>query len=433
MKQKSPPALPPAPPRRRAEVLLRQLANETKSGAAAVRTAADTQKLLHELQVHQIELEMQNEELQKARHEIEEGLEKYSDLYDFAPVGYLTLDPEGAILEANLTAASLLVLPRSQLVKQRLVIFISPEDRPPFDAFLQRVFASKDQQEHETKLLRKEQPVAEVRLRANLFGSGLACRVILSDITRQKQAEADRLVIQKLESTGILAGGIAHDFNNLLTVILLSLEMAGLHTPPNGPLTDRLEAAKKAALLAHGLTEQLITFAEGGMPVRQTTRLQGVVHEAVRLALDDAGWPVEFQAADDLWLVEVDHGQIGQVIRNIILNARDAMPDGGRISVRMENVLMAPPEISALPAGRYIRVSIADQGGGMTPEVLPRIFDPYFSTKQRGGQKGMGLGLTICHAIIRKHGGAITVDSPVGTGATFHLFLPISNPGPAAP
>ena len=291
MKRKPTPSLAPPPLRRRAETRLRQRAGKNKSGAGVIRSTADTQRLLHELQVHQIELEMQNEELRLARDKIEAGLAQYSDLYEFAPIGYLTLDPEGTILEANLAAASLLVLPRSQLVKQRLSIFMAPADRPPFDAFLQRVFASKDQQEHETKLLRKEQPVAEVRLRANLVGSGLACRVTFSDITLQKQAEADRLVIQKLESTGILAGGIAHDFNNLLTVILLSLELARLYTLPGSPLADRLEAAKKAALLAHGLTEQLITFADGGMPIRQTTRLPGVVRESIRLVPDRTARP----------------------------------------------------------------------------------------------------------------------------------------------
>jgi len=442
MKSKPPLPTPPTPLRRRAEVLLSKLAKETTSGTAAARTPADTQKLLHELQVHQVELEMQNEELRKARNEIEEGLEKFSDLYDFAPIGYLTLDFGGAIREANLTAASLLGLSRALLVKRRLVSFMSPADRPLFLKFLQQVFARAEHQECEVRLLRPDQPATDVRLRANLIASGEACRVTMADITRHKQAEADRLVVEKLESTGILAGGIAHDFNNLLTIILLNLELAGMSPPPGGQGKDFLGSARQAALLAHELTQQLITFSEGGQPVRKPTRLAGVIQEAVRLALDDARWPCEFLLADDFWLVDVDNGQFAQVIRNVILNAREAMPEGGAISVRMKNVVLPPPENPLLPPGNYVRVSISDQGGGIAPEVLPRIFDPYFSTKPQGKQKGMGLGLTICHAIMQKHDGAITVDTTVGEGTTFHLYLPASEsakgraspggPGPVA-
>ena len=132
----------------------------------------------------------------------------------------------------------------------------------------------------------------------------------------------------------------------------------------------------------------------------------------------------EFSLAEDLWLAEVDAGQIGQVIRNMVLNAREAMPEGGVVSVRAENVVLGPQENPSLPPGDYVRVSIADQGGGIAKEVLPKIFDPYFSTKQRGNQKGMGLGLTICHTVIQKHGGAIAVESEPGVGTTFHLHLP---------
>jgi PAS domain S-box-containing protein len=420
MQTKPPPSPDAAELRRCAEERLRKQHPET----GRARTETDTQRLVHELQVHQIELEMQNDELQHARNEMEVGLEKYSDLYDFAPVGYLTLDREGTIQEANLTAASLLGIERSRLLKRRLGHSFSTADLPVFTAFLTKVFESKVRQFCEVTLLREGKPPVEVRIEAAVAASGRECRAAVADITERKRAEMDRLILGKLESTGILAGGIAHDFNNLLTVIFLDLELAQALTPPGEELAHCLEEAKNTDLTACGLTQQLIAFAKGGAPVRKPTRLSGVIQESVRPALSGSRVRCEFSLADDLWLAEVDAGQIGQVIRNMALNAREAMPEGGAISVLAENVVLGSAENPSLPPGDYVRVSIADRGGGIAKEALPKIFDPYFSTKQRGDQKGMGLGLTICHTIVQKHGGAIAVESEVGGGTTFHIHLP---------
>jgi signal transduction histidine kinase/ActR/RegA family two-component response regulator len=339
-------------------------------------------------------------------------------------VGYLTLDREGAIREANLAGANLLGIARSVLVKQRVGLFVSPADRPVFNAFLKKVFESGVREECDLRLLVEGKHAVDVRMRANVFESEQTCRVAVTDITERKRAEADRLVLNKLESTGILAAGIAHDFNNLLTVVLLDLELAQALTPPGEELAHLLEEAKKASLTASGLTQQLITFAKGGAPVRKPTHLSGVIQESVRLALSGSNVRCEFSLAEDLWVAEVDAGQIGQVIRNMVLNAREAMPQGGMVFVRAENVVLSAQEQPSLPAGKYVRVSIADQGGGVAKDVLPKIFDPYFSTKQGGKQRGMGLGLTICHAVAQKHGGAIAVESAVGVGTTFHIYLP---------
>jgi PAS domain S-box-containing protein len=418
------PNLPPsaAELRRRAEERLR----EQRPEPGQVRTDADTQRLIHELQVHQVELEMQNEELQKARNEMEAGLEKYSDLYDFAPVGFLTLDREGAIREANLTSASLLGIERSRLVKRRFGFCVSPPDLPAFNAFLTRVFESKAREFCEVTLLKQGKPPLVVRIEAAVAASGQECRAVLDDITEHKRAEEDRLILNKLESTGILAAGIAHDFNNLLTMILLNLELAETLIPPGEDLAHHLEQAKQAGLMASGLTQQLLTFARGGAPVRKPTHMAGLIEASVRLAVGGSRVRCDFSLAEDLWPAEVDAGQIGQVIRNLVLNAREAKPEGGLISVRAENVVLGPQEDSSLPPGDYVWMSFTDRGGGISKEVLPKIFDPYFSTKQRGIQKGMGLGLTICHTIIQKHGGAIIVESEPGVGTTFRLYLPAS-------
>ena len=418
------PKLPPdaAELRRRAEERLKEQHREM----SPARTEADLQRLVHELQVHQMELEMQNDELQHARNEMEAGLERYSDLYDFAPVGYLTLNREGIIREANLASASLLGVERSRLVRRRFGHYVSVADRPAFLSFLTKVFASKVREFCEVTLLKDRKPPVEVRIEAVAAASGREARAVLQDITWHKRAEEDRLILNKLEATGLLAGGLAHDFNSLLTVILMNLELAQEILPSGKELPNLLEEAKQAVWRAHGLTRLLITFANGDAPVREPTRLSGVIQESVHPALNGSRVQCEFSLMDDLWPVEVDAGQIAQVIRNVVLNASEAMPEGGVVSVRAQNVVLGSHEYPSLPSGDYARVSIADRGGGIAKEALAKIFDPYFSTKQRGHQRGLGLGLTICHKVIQEHGGAIAVESVVGVGTTFHIHLPAS-------
>jgi signal transduction histidine kinase/CheY-like chemotaxis protein len=336
----------------------------------------------------------------------------------------LTLDHEGVIREVNLAGASLLGVARSALVDRRFGLFVSPADHAVFNAFIEKVFKSGVREECDVSLLLEGRPPRAVGMEAIAFESGQTCRVAVTDITERKRVEADHLILEKLESTGILAGGLAHDFNNLLTVILLDLELAQTLTPVGGELAQLLTEARKAAVTASSLTQQLITFAKGGAPVRQPSHLAGVIQESVLPALSGSNVRCEFSLAEDLWVAEVDAGQIGQVIRGMVLNAREAMPNGGVVSVRAENVVLGSLEQPSLPAGEYVRVSIADKGVGVAKDVLPKIFDPYFSTKQGGKQRGMGLGLTICHAIVQKHEGAIAVESTVGVGTTFHVYLP---------
>ena len=427
MNSKPPPSADAARLRQSAEERLKQQRPE----AGSDRTEADTQRLLHELQVHQIELEMQNEELLRTGERLESEMEKYSDLYEFAPVGYLTLDPEGAIGEANLTVTTLVGVDRSRLVKRRFQQFVSPGDLPAFTGFLNKIFESQARESCELSILKPGKPAIEVRLEAVAAASGRECRVAVMDITERKQAEADRLILSKLESTGILAGGIAHDFNNLLAVILMNLELSQTlvpydEAPTDEELSHRLDAARQAAMLAVGLAQQLITFANGGAPLRKLTFLPRVIMESVRPALSGSRARCEYTLDENLWAANVDAGQIGEVIRNLAANAREAMPDGGVIRIEADNLVLGPESVMTLPAGEYVRVSISDRGTGIPKELLAKIFDPYFSTKQRGERKGMGLGLTICHSIVQKHGGTILVKSEPGVGSTFEVYLPAS-------
>jgi len=407
--------------RRRAEAQLRMCPAAT----GAARTEADTQRLVHELQVHQIELEMQNEELQCARREMEAALEKYSDLYEFAPVGYLTLDRGGAICGANLTCATLLGIERSRLLKLPFGLCLSPADRPALTNFLAKVFTSHAKESCEGTVLNTERLPMDVRIEAVVAENGHECRAVLTDITEHKQAEADRLILNKLESTGVLAAGIAHDFNNLLTVVLLDIELAEALIPPGDELGALLEEAKKAVVAAGSLTRQFIAFAKGGMPDRKTTFLPDLIRKSSQ-ALNGSNVRCEYFLADNLYLAELDEMQIGQVFQNLFQNAKEAMPEGGVISVKADNVVLAVRGKPSLPPGDYVRVTVEDHGDGITKDILPKIFDPYFSTKERGSQRGMGLGLTICHTVIRDHGGAIAVTSTVGEGTCFQIDLPAS-------
>ncbi len=224
----------------------------------------------------------------------------------------------------------------------------------------------------------------------------------------------------KLESLGVLAGGIAHDFNNLLTVVMGNLSLAKLDAHIEPETVQCLEESERAAVRARDLTQQLITFAKGGEPVRAMTILPAVVREATQFALHGSKVRCDFDFATDIWPAEVDKGQIGQAIHNLIINAVHAMPAGGVIRIAMQNDAVTADTRTAPIPGRYLRLTITDSGTGIAPELLQRIFDPYFTTKE----KGSGLGLASVYSIVVKHQGHIEVKSKLGEGTTFTLWLP---------
>ncbi len=245
---------------------------------------------------------------------------------------------------------------------------------------------------------------------------------IATDITEQVILEEELLKGKKLESVGVLAGGIAHDFNNILAAILGNIELAQIYTDAGSKASPLLENAKKASIRAKDLTKQLLTFSKGGDPVKQTSCIGKIAFESADFILHGSSSVCEYKIPDDLWPVEVDTGQISQVIQNIVLNASDSMANGGIIRVTCENIADITKERVVLPENKYIRLTIADTGVGIPEESLDKVFDPYFSTKQNGS----GLGLSICHSIIKKHGGTIAVRSLVDEGTEFILYLPAS-------
>jgi len=239
--------------------------------------------------------------------------------------------------------------------------------------------------------------------------------------------DKELLQTKKFELVGILAGGIVHDFNNLLTIILGNVELLKDDIKPQAGVSEFIEEIEKASLQARDLTKQLISFSKAAIPVKKVGPIEDLLRETTNLSCLCSNFNCDYSISHDLWFVEFDEGQIKYAIKNLIINAFEAMPQGGSIILRaenFENCAETREQSLSLPEGRYVKISIRDQGVGIPKEHLSMIFDPYFSTKDRGTQKGMGLGLTTTYSIINRHDGHITVESELGVGTIFTIYLP---------
>ena len=251
-------------------------------------------------------------------------------------------------------------------------------------------------------------------------------KALMDEIEKRVKMEGEVLRTQKLEAIGILAGGIAHDFNNLLTAVLNTVYLAKMAVNPEEKAFEKMETAENVLESAKALTQQLLTFSKGGEPVKEAVYLEKVIKDTVSFALRGSNVKCSFDIHDDLWPVEVDTGQISQVISNLVINATQAMPQGGGIKVYAENDVLDKKGALPLEVGRYLRLSIEDSGHGISTEHIYKIFDPYFTTKQ----KGSGLGLASSYSVIMNHGGHISVESELGIGTTFHVYLPATDKQP---
>ncbi len=247
--------------------------------------------------------------------------------------------------------------------------------------------------------------------------------VTFNDITERKRMEEERLKLSKLESLGVLAGGIAHDFNNMLSAILSTISITKMDAHQGTALYENLTQIEKVCLQAKGLTQQLLTFSRGGAPVKKLTSIKEVIRDSAIFVLRGSNVRCEIVIDDDLWDAEVDVGQIGQVINNLVINADQSMPQGGVVKVSAENTESQTGSTPAsIKGGRYVKITVEDSGIGIPKEHLAKIFDPYFTTKHRGS----GLGLSTAYSIIKNHGGFIDVESELGKGSRFHIYIPAS-------
>jgi Signal transduction histidine kinase len=243
--------------------------------------------------------------------------------------------------------------------------------------------------------------------------------VFFRDISERKKSETERLTTSKLESLGTLAGGIAHDLNNILTVISGNIGLAQIEAPADsGSLLGFLSKAGQAAQHAAHLSSQLLTFSKGGAPLKKLVPMGDLLERSAEFALYGSNLRADFDIAVDLWKAEVDSGQIEQVVNALMLNAREAMPQGGTVRVRARNVVFEENVNAPLPAGRYLKVTISDRGPGISDELRAKIFDPYFTTKPTG----TGLGLAISYSIVKKHGGLLLLENSSAEGSVFAFY-----------
>ena len=527
-------------------------------------TPEEVQNLVHELQVHQMELEMQNEALRETQGDLEVARDRYATLFDFTPVGYVTLDGKGGILEANLTLCHLVGVPRSAILHKKFEEFVDPDDRGAFHLHLDALKTKSGTQSSDVLTLRHPKILQRVRLESCLetmespgpeslfriavvdvtereriaavqeeqkalmevvvggvmdaivtieederivlfnqaaekmfrcpassaighpidrfiperfragqymnhgqFGqAAVATRqmgaaqdlivlradgeefpaevtiskvevkgwgkrkrktlfaVVLRDIQYRQQEEHQR--ISKLNALGLLAGGLAHNFNNLLTTILGNVFVAKLRiVPKDDPLAQNLEQAEQACVRATELTQQLLTFAKGGAPIKTSIALGDLIRKGTSFALSGSSISCHFDISEDLWPLDADPGQLRQVIQNITINARQAMPQGGHFTVKVGNIALKDASVLPFPTltpGNYVKISFEDQGTGIEDRQLSNIFDPYYTTKPGAS----GLGLATAHSIIQQHHGHISVTSKVGIGTTFTVYMPAS-------
>jgi PAS domain S-box-containing protein len=273
---------------------------------------------------------------------------------------------------------------------------------------------------YETKHRKKDGSIIDVFLQFTPIDESSYIATV-TDITDRKNTEREQAKMGKLESLGVLAGGIAHDFNNILTMILGNVSLAKMYMGQNQERAhEKLTSAEQAIMRAKDLTQQLLTFSKGGVPIKKVLTIDDILNNVCNLVL--IGTPVvcTLDFAPDLLPVEVDETQITQAVGHIIINGHEAMREGGTITIRAENAVIDTP-MDNIQVGRYIKISITDQGVGIPEEYLGSIFDPYFTTKQ----KGSGLGLAVSYSIIKNHNGHIAVESTLGVGTVFHIYLPV--------
>jgi nitrogen-specific signal transduction histidine kinase/CheY-like chemotaxis protein len=245
---------------------------------------------------------------------------------------------------------------------------------------------------------------------------------ITVDITERKTMEREQMKIEKLESVGILAGGIAHDFNNILTSIVMNLARAKMSLDSREDLSSMLTDVEDSCRRAKDLTNKLITFSKGGTPVKKIMSIKELLKDSAMFALRGSHIECKFHLPHDLWQVEIDEGQINQVVINLVINATQAMPDGGTIHITAENLYAGAQNIFSLPNSDFIKITVRDEGHGIHKEHMQKIFDPYFTTKK----KGSGLGLSSAYSIIKNHSGYIDVQTEPESGTVFYIYLPAS-------
>jgi len=360
-----------------------------------------------------------------AKRALQESEELYRDLFENANDLIQMAGPDGKYQYVNRAWRKTLGYSQEEINHLSFYDVIPEENHDHCSQIHQQVFEGKKFDHIRVPFKKKDGGTALVEGSISCRfkdGQPVSTRGIFRDITKQQRMEKELQKAQKLESVGVLAGGIAHDFNNLLTAILGNISLAKLDSGASKKLITMLSDAEKACLRSKDLTLQLLTFSKGGTPLRKTVSIIDLLEESGNFILSGSNVRCQFSFSDNLMPVKVDEGQISQVIQNLIINAAEAMPEGGIINIRVKNVTLTTEDSSLLVPGSYIQIFVSDSGTGISKKHIDRIFDPYFSTKQQGS----GLGLAVSYSIIKNHGGLLTVHSKLGQGTTFTIYIPTS-------
>ncbi len=361
---------------------------------------------------------------------VKESEEKYRALVEMSPDAIIHTDLEGKILTTNEKCAKIFGYNSVDEILSTVenpFNFIVPKDHERASENMKKTVQGNSQDDIEYQLYRKDGTTFYAAVSSSVINDDKANPkgfiTIMRDITEYKKMIEDTHKTEKLESIGLLAGGIAHDFNNLLGSLFGYIDLAKESLSHDGEASLFLNKALTAFTRAKDLTKQLLTFSKGGTPITKVLAIDPIVRNAVAFVLHGSNIRAEYTVEKDLQTAEVDEGQITQVVHNIIINAKQAMPEGGIITIDMKNTETKPGNESLCKDGPYIAISITDSGIGIPQEGLLKVFDPFYTTKQSGS----GIGLASSHSIIKKHNGHITIESDSGKGTTVTFYLPASN------
>jgi len=385
------------------------------------------QERTHELNNSLSSLKIEVEERRLAEEALRLSEAQFRSVFEDSALGITISDTNGHILKCNTAYQKMLGYSEEELKSMTFSALTHSEDVEKHMGLYRELLAGKrDFFTAEKRYISKDGRVVWGQLTVSLVrdqaGKPLFVIGLIENIGERKLLEIERLKAGKLESIGLLAGGIAHDFNNLLTAIIGNIALAKNYIDPQNKASIRLQQAEKALFRSKDLTQQLLTFSKGGDPVKRSVAIADVIRESASFALRGANVKCTFDIADNLWQILVDRSQFSQVIQNLVINADHAMPEGGTIAISAQNIAVAPANGMHIPEGNYVKISIQDNGPGIPPDNLPKIFDPYFTTKNEGS----GLGLSIVHSVVHNHGGFIEIDSLPNKGTTFHIYFPAS-------
>ncbi len=370
-------------------------------------------------------------EQKQAEQAILESEEKYRFVVEHAKDGVI-IAQDGMVRYANRAMSAISGYPLEEMTSRPFTDFLHPDDRAMvLDRHLKRMQGQvRPTFSYTFRIVTADGRTVwiETRGATSTWNGKPATINFLSDITDRMMVEQERLQAEKVASIGILAGGIAHDFNNILTGILANISIVRPQIKDER-LAGRLAEAEAASIRARTLTQQLLTYSRGGAPVRNVIDAAPLIRESATFALRGRTGACDVRIAGDLWRIEADESQIGQVVNNLVINANQAMSGKGMAVVEAVNRVVTDDPALPVPSGRYVAITVSDCGGGIPAPNLSKIFDPYFTTKQDGS----GLGLAICYSIVKNHGGAITVASEPGKGSSFTVYLPATEQPPAKP